>query len=323
MLDTTLLVWLVFLKSVFHNVDLPTLAVRSNAIWMCLTGIASFKFVSRVTSTSIFGAIVGAAIMGSRQLLIISAGGMEPLMFTSLAVFAFWAAANGKAWQFGTLAGLAILTRLEGFCLVPIGLICFCQSKGALVAFWTPLVVLLASWIVPATMYYGSPIPHSIVAKSHPLYLIPPLTAFWGTVFHFGNAISYANGPIGGVVAKLVSFFSLSSISLFFSSRLRQLVAYAPGLVFAELLVLYGIGNPVLFEWYVPLVVIFPLLGITFGCFFAASFLYAQAAKRPVVMRPALNTLYCVNIADGGNPRQDCHWTGFTWPAVVECRVTT
>jgi hypothetical protein len=119
--------------------------------------------------------------------------GMETPLYTSLVVFAFHALTSGKTTRAAVLAALCLLTRLDGL------------AVGAAIFFsllvcrrtvpWRALAIYLlvaAPWYVFAQLYFGSPVPHSFVAKSQhagprfrtwmPLWLVKEPVAYVGAL---------------------------------------------------------------------------------------------------------------------------------------------
>jgi hypothetical protein len=116
--------------------------------------------------------LLAAALYTFSSAQIASCGyGMEAQVFELLALLALWAAFSGRDRASAAAVGLAALTRPEGF------LLALLLGLGALrrrVRRKTPLpwgaavvfTVIVASWVSFATVYFGTFIPNSVLAKS-------------------------------------------------------------------------------------------------------------------------------------------------------------
>jgi hypothetical protein len=241
--------WLVFLKIIFHSVDLPTLAVRTNCVWFILTGFGAFFLVRRCTSHYGLATAAAATLLLSRQMLEVSTGGMEPFMFLSCVIFALIAASLRRPLLFGILLGLAVLCRLEGICLVPVGFLVFGKSWRDL--FWIMVISasLILLWLVPATIYFGTPIPHSIIAKSKPMYILPRTQGLVSLTWYMSASFVFANKWIGYC---LISIEFAGVMVCYGIKECRQRVAYGAGLFFCTIFCMYIAGNPLFFPWYEP-----------------------------------------------------------------------
>jgi len=115
-----------------------------------------------------------------------------------------------------------------------------------------PLLIFLAvalPWFIFATLYFGSPIPHSVLAKGL-AYKLSPTSAFTRLLQHYATPflgeITFGV-PWIGVGLILYPFLSLIGIrsALSKEKRLWAWAAY-PWLYFAT----FSIANPLIFRWY-------------------------------------------------------------------------
>ncbi len=115
--------------------------------------------------------------------LSIARSGMETSLFVLLVLAALAATAERRLALAGLAAGLACLTRPEGLVLLPVLLV-----AGLLR--WRPparrdallgallLGITLGAWVLFATLYFGSVVPQSIVAKASHVARDPSLAGF-------------------------------------------------------------------------------------------------------------------------------------------------
>lgn len=91
-------------------------------------------------------------------------------MDTSISMLAvygtFWALAAERWWAAGTLSAVAVLNRPDGAlaAAVAFGYVWF-RDRKQVYKIIAPNLLLVGPWLAYASWFYGSPIPHSIVAK--------------------------------------------------------------------------------------------------------------------------------------------------------------
>jgi hypothetical protein len=116
--------------------------------------------------------------------LSISRSGMETSLFVLLVLAALAATAEGRLALAGLAAGLACLTRPEGLVLLPVvlaaGLLRWRRPAGRRDALLGALLlgIMLGAWALFATLYFGSVVPQSIVAKASHVARDPSLAGF-------------------------------------------------------------------------------------------------------------------------------------------------
>jgi hypothetical protein len=127
-----------------------------------------FLVVYRATNR-IVAWVLAVLLLSSPYNLQFSAGGMETGIYTFLILVVFYLYEQ-RRWKWMALAGgILVLVRPDGlFVLMVIALFWLIDGlklrDGVKYAFLTVLVIL--PWLVFATWYFGSPIPHSIIAKA-------------------------------------------------------------------------------------------------------------------------------------------------------------
>jgi hypothetical protein len=134
--------------------------------------------------------------------LSIARSGMEASLFVLLALAALTATTEGRLALAGLAAGLACLTRPEGMALLPVvlaaGLLRWRRPPARRDALLGALLlgVTLGAWILFATLYFGSVVPQSIIAKASHVARDPSLAGFsrmnlalFLTIGQFGGGI--------------------------------------------------------------------------------------------------------------------------------------
>ncbi len=112
------------------------------------------------------GVLAAVLLAFSPRFLFVSVAGMETSLFVLLSVTALYTFSRWRYdWTAVALAAL-LLTRPDGILLVLILAIAYLLEHRPLR--WRPVLVfsaVLAPWVIFATLYFGSPIPNSALAK--------------------------------------------------------------------------------------------------------------------------------------------------------------
>lgn len=251
--------WLAMWHALFPNVALPELAARVNVVPFICAGIAVFLLVRRYSGSVGLGAFMSAVVLLNPQLLAISTGGMEPFLFLTFTLLCLVAAGADRPSWAGFLAGLAFLTRPEGAVLAPILALWFIRHPSGLVKAGVAALPLPVAWFTFAFKYYGTLVPHSVIAKNRPLYVLPRLNAFHNMLWNLGAAMLV----VWQTVALLV--IGGATIACFAYKPFRTKGAWALPCLFWGVFGAYSYGNPQLFEWYWPLLLVPALVTLCLG----------------------------------------------------------
>ena len=113
-------------------------------------------------------------------------GGMETQVVTAVALATLYFYLASRWWALGFACGFATLSRPEFvmFLLPPIGLAVLIFHRRALHKVAIPALAVALPWYLFATLYYGSPVPNTIVAKSWS-YQIGMFSASWEEIWNF------------------------------------------------------------------------------------------------------------------------------------------
>jgi len=260
--------WLALWKTLLPSVPTPDLAVRGNAAWLIAAGAAILRLIRVATGNLALGAFGAALFLWNPQVVAVSLGGMETMAFVALAMASLASGFRGRGTTAGALAGLALLARPEGLILPPALVLALLPRGGrpvirAALAF----LAVAALWVLPATAWFGTPVPHSVLAKARPLYPLPPLGSL--------SLFSWWTGrwAFGGLGESLGHLRMLPVILLAIGAAVPWL-AQPPGGdragwaipgAFGALVAFYGLGNPLPFEWYWPCLWAFLLVLLVTG----------------------------------------------------------
>jgi hypothetical protein len=113
-------------------------------------------------------------------------GGMETQVVTAIAVAVLYFYLSHSWWSLGFASGFAAISRPEFimFLLPPVGFGLLIFHRRAILKVAIPALALALPWYGFATLYYGSPVPNTIVAKSWS-YQIGMFSASWKEMWGF------------------------------------------------------------------------------------------------------------------------------------------
>ena len=231
----------------------PWLALALNALadaGACLL----LLYIGRRLGLRLAGAFAAAAWALAPFSVTFAIGGLETSLYVLLLTATAAAFLEQRRTATGLLAALALLTRPDALILVgPLMLQRLWRAlrkgerlqAGELIAFFAPTL----AWLLFATLYFGSPIPHSVTAKTA-AYQLPGTAALirllqhYATLFHQHYFLGTA-----GIAVGLVLFSALEVIGGVYvwkhAPRLRAWVLY-PLLYLA----VFAVANPLIFRWY-------------------------------------------------------------------------
>ena len=201
--------WLAGLREILPGISIPALSARGNAVLLAASALLAILFM-RALGFRLASALVGGASVASCEWALRSSiGGMESSLYLTLMLAALLALTSRHDMVAVLLASLATLTRPEGVLLVLVALvICFLDRPGKSPP-WRLLLGLipLAAWGLWATMYYGTPVPHSVIAKARPLYPLAQFSALDALLAHGGRWL------LGSLLALDKASLNLSGVS--------------------------------------------------------------------------------------------------------------
>ncbi len=206
-------------------------------------------------------------------------GGMETSVFVLLLTLtALLYLRRHTAWAFAS--ALAVLTRPDALIFLgPIALDfalrwlltvratphAFRSSLNIPLSTLALFLALLLPWLLFATFYFGSPIPHSVAAKVA-AYHLGPAEGFIRLLQHYATPffenLTFPSTPI--LLAFLAAYISMTIIGILSSFRRdpRSLcILLYPVLYFAT----FAIANPLIFRWYLTPPLPFYFLAILTG----------------------------------------------------------
>ena len=296
--------WLTVLHVAARGVDLPTIAIRANVIFVLAAGAAALLLVRRYTTDVRVACLAACVLMVHPSLLSISTGGMESMLFLSLVLFTFLALAAARPAVAGALTGLAFLARPEAVILFPLAALRYWRTPRQLLSMALVAAGVAGAWLAFAAAYYHAVVPLPIIAKNRPLYPLPPGHALRVMFGYMGPAL-FGQLPAASFGRSLTAAAVIvaSTAACVVSSPLRARHAWMPGAFLMLAIALYGYSNPMFFEWYWPPLLGTALVGLTVGW---VGIWRAPPSSAPAAPSGAHRTL-----------RALAYWAGPVWIAIV------
>ena len=264
-------VWLSLLRVVAPQFDVVSLSIRANVIPYCFFVIAMWKTASKLGIGSAVSLLLAFVLAYHPRFITVSLSGMETFLFLALCLWSLFFALNRQWLAGGVCASLAALARPEGVFVVAATVAhCLWVDRRALKKqIVIPLVLLL--WVIPSWIYYGSPIPNSVVAKAAPLYPLPFGYSFWLMMDYF-ERIFWLGLPsgvfgispfIGGLLVLPLAALALRGWS---GDSFRSFFPVVSSS--AMILLFYVAANPLIMSWYWPIIglnfLVLTVFGLTF-----------------------------------------------------------
>lgn len=250
--------------------DYPRLALMTNAVCDALTFALLVRLVGRLTGHRWAG--LGAAFLFAidGRVLDWSTGGMEAsfnVLAIVLTLVLFFE--DRREWAALT-AGLAVLIRPDGATLAAAiflgwGLPVLRQPRRWP---WKELALfagVVAPWFIFATLFYGAPIPQSVLAKSI-VYRLPPLVGFRAFLVQLRTVFPFSLPPLreGQTLAHQIAQASLpTGLCLLgtFALHKRHPRAWVVALYIVLFIAFFSVGNPLWLGWYeTPMMPLYQLL---------------------------------------------------------------
>ena len=270
------LLWLCLLKAIVPSASLPMLAVRFNVMFFLLSAGAVYTTILRWGEEGLLAAAAAALFCLNEALLQYSLAGMESFLFAALTLWALYAVSSERYTVAALLSGLSTLARPEGILVAATCATAWLvHSRRDVARNVLVLCLPVLSWLLFAQMYFGTVVPHSIIAKARPLYPLPRGAGLEEmvhqvTAWTFGEhlwrlrAIKPALAMLGAGVAIFV---------VVGSGVLRGLKAWTAALLFTLFIGFYSITNVRVVDWYLPVIYAVWFILLTVGSPLAVTWL--------------------------------------------------
>jgi arabinofuranosyltransferase len=247
----------------------PYLSLGVNSLADALSCYLLIRLGRRLSSP-FAGILTGLYWAVSPMSVTFSIGGMETSFFILLMLGTFYLETSNRPIPAAFLGGLSLLTRPDAMLfLAPLALerlrVWWLKEPNRpslveLAAFLLPVI----PWVIFATLAYGQPLPHSILAKVG-AYRLPPEAAFVRLLQNY--ATPFMGNLLFGRIWIGIGLLLLPALSIAGWLRvIRQRIeiwpiAVYPWLYFAA----FSIANPLIFRWYLSPPLPIYVMGITLG----------------------------------------------------------
>jgi hypothetical protein len=253
----------------------PEIALAVNALADALACLLLIRIGSSLRSPAAgWAAAVLWAV--SPMSVTFAVGGLETSVYILLLLSVLYCRLEGKLTAMGVLAGAAFLCRPDALILIALLwadlLIGSAGTEG-----WKsglrrvrsasgPLIGILAVWFAFAGLYYGTLLPHSLLAKSV-AYRMDPGAGLVRLIQHYATPffehLTFGTGVIA-VTAPLYLFLSIAGVLS--AQRARPGAGAGAGLAFPWLyFAAFAAANPLIFRWYLAPPLPFLFLSIFLG----------------------------------------------------------
>lgn len=245
---------LAVLASVFSISDFPSISIYINSIADIASILILVRIISNLKFPKYLAYIIGFAYLYNPVRIGVSLGGMETALVVSIILATMYVYVVQKNYPIAAiLSGIAFLARPDTL-LLPI-LFAFHQI------FWLKRFPIRESflsfittgpWLIFSGFYFGSPIPHSIIAKSTAYILdsrhaTATILGYMAMRTPSGN-LGWPPWLIGLSLLIFLWLFIIGSISIIKKSSRSVIMVLFPVLYILGLM----IANPLLFLWYYP-----------------------------------------------------------------------
>ena len=256
--------------------DFPWHALTVNAIAAAGTASSLLLIMHRVTNNLLISTLAGVLWGLSPTSVTFAVGGMETAVNILWLTGAAYCLLTSRRLLLGVMVGLAFLTRIDS--LIWIGPFMIYQLgeswwQQRTQSFWQRIpwrtwlaaILTVTPWLLFALVYFGSPVPNSLSAKSV-AYIMPPGTSF-STLFR-AYVVPFSEFQLLGSMGVMITtvFYVLLIIvgGLYAYRNERRLL---PLIVYPWVYItVFSIANPLIFRWYVapplPALMLTLLLGV-------------------------------------------------------------
>jgi len=305
-LGTTTPLYTLLLAGLSLWVGASALPLTAWCLGIVLEGL-NFWLVGRIAQDLLgdWRAAVLAALVYLLQPLHINvaSGGMETALFTACLLLLYRSFRARRSGAAALWAALAFLTRPDA--VLAIGLVflfwLWLDWRAAL-RFGVAASLMVLPWLVFAMVYFGSPIPHSIIAKSAAYAHLPPTQALLFLLTFFGTGTLDIQLPVGVI---LIGGAACGLLSILGATKLRRLDPTVWASLAYPLLYLLTMSviNPALwFPWY-----FIPLMPGALWLLFGAPLALPPRLRGPAWLALALALVGLPLAAQQISPHWDSH----------------
>jgi hypothetical protein len=161
------------------GIPIPSASNALNLLASVATVAATMALVRELIDSFWAALLAGLMLLVQDSFVRYSMAGMETPVYTLLIVSSLLSFAKERRLLSAALAGLALLIRLDGLAIAgAILLACMVQQRRFPLRETTIIAVFFAPWIAFSSIYFGSPLPQSMLAKQQHLQ-VSQASRFW------------------------------------------------------------------------------------------------------------------------------------------------
>ncbi len=258
----------VVLKVVFPSVSTQLLVALLNTFLISLSAVYFFKLNTLLTGHKNFS-LFATGIFILHMSKTISAGMESPLWILCILLFLIYLF-SGKHVGAASMLAVAMLARPDTILIAPLIGLFWLVTYGIkkTIVYGAVISAIVLPWIMFATVYFGSPIPQSLITKSHVADIVyQPRTQAMKVQLaemsrlYWGKIIDPEHIPLQTAV-NLLPFMVMVGIGVYAYGKKYWMVFAIPLVYFLS----FSFSNPVMYPWYIsqltPLWLLCSLLGI-------------------------------------------------------------
>jgi hypothetical protein len=224
-----------------------------------MTGVLTFAALRRLGFSAVVSASAAAFFLFQPDVVVAATGGMETMLVIALMAGGFHALSTDRKGTAVVLCALLVIARIDGilWAAIVMALVCW-ERPGSTLRYGLLFGAAVAPWALFAQLYFGSVLPHSMLAKlairspAEPLGELDALAAYlcWFVGATGIQTRSIARGTDSMIVLVVTAALALAGVASILSKPHRPALLAAalfPPLLF----VAYFLGRtPQIFPWY-------------------------------------------------------------------------
>lgn len=176
---STPLYTLILAAAGLFGISIPLASNALNLLASVAVFAVTMALVRELTNSFWAGLLAGLILVLQDSFVRYSMAGMETPVYTLLIVSSLLSFATEHTLLSAALAGLAVLMRLDGLAIAgAILLACMVQQRRWPVRETAIIAITVTPWVVFSSIYFGSPIPLSMLAKQQHLQSLQT-SRFW------------------------------------------------------------------------------------------------------------------------------------------------
>ena len=151
----------------FGREHIPLASNLLAALFVQLAGLFTFAALRRLEFSAAASASGAALFLFQPDVVVAATGGMETMLVVALMAGSFFALSARRNAAAVLLCALLVIARIDGILWAAIVLLLACRERpGSTHRYLLLFCAVLAPWALFAQLYFGSVIPHSVIAKS-------------------------------------------------------------------------------------------------------------------------------------------------------------